>query len=43
MSATCLRNDGSERKWFRSEKAAEAFERDPANTIYHGDVAHLCG
>jgi hypothetical protein len=39
---TCLRSDGTERKWFNTEEEAVAFERDPANPCYHGDIAHLC-
>jgi len=38
----CLRRNGTERAWFRSREEAEAFALDPVNTLYHGDVAHLC-
>jgi hypothetical protein len=39
----CVRRDGTERKWFRTEDEAVAFEQDPANhPCYRGDVAHLC-
>ena len=38
----CLRADGTPRKWFNSKAEAEAFERDPANPSYRGDVPHLC-
>jgi hypothetical protein len=38
----CGRPNGLYRAWFDSREEAEAFERDPANVHYHGDVAHHC-
>lgn len=38
----CKRIDGTLRAWFHTRAEAEAFEADPANVNYHGDVAHLC-
>ena len=38
----CRRSNGTLRAWFHSREEAEAFEADPANVAYHGDVAHLC-
>jgi hypothetical protein len=38
----CKRLSGSERKWFTKIEDAEQFALDPANTAYHGDVAHVC-
>jgi hypothetical protein len=38
----CRRMDGTLRAWFHTRAEAEAFEADPANVSYHGDVAHLC-
>ena len=40
--AHCKRIDGTLRAWFHTRAEAEAFEADPANVSYHGDVAHLC-
>jgi len=39
----CLRSNGTERAWFLTLEDAQAFERDPRNVNYHGDVAHFCG
>jgi hypothetical protein len=39
----CRRPSGGLRAFFSSEEEAEAFAADPANTDYHGDIAHRCG
>ena len=39
----CKRQNGTERRWFRTREEAEAFEKDPENVNYHGDVPELCG
>jgi hypothetical protein len=39
----CKRSDGSTRAWFYTRQEAEAFEADPRNFYYCGDIAHLCG
>ena len=38
----CKRQNGTERRWFRTRQEAEAFEQDPVNVDYHGDIAELC-
>jgi hypothetical protein len=38
----CKRSNGSYRAFFETKEAAEAFAADPANTAYHGDLAHHC-
>jgi hypothetical protein len=38
----CLRTNGTTRAWFYSREDAEAFAASPANSNYHGDIAHLC-
>ena len=38
----CKRANGTLRAYFSSEAEAVAFEADPTNIAYHGDVAHLC-
>jgi hypothetical protein len=42
LTEHCKRSSGTERAWFRTREEAEAFANDPANTVYHGDLAHLC-
>ncbi len=37
----CLRSNGTERAWFTSKAAAEAFAATTPG--YEGDIAHLCG
>lgn len=39
----CRRPSGAYRAYFATKKEAEAFSADPANTDYHGDIAHRCG
>jgi hypothetical protein len=39
----CLRKSGSPRAHFLSKEEAESFAANPANTDYHGDIAHCCG
>jgi hypothetical protein len=36
----CLRSNGTERAWFTSKAAAEAFAA--ITPEYQGDIAHLC-
>lgn len=38
----CKRQNGTERRWFRTREEAETVEKDPVNVDYHGDVAELC-
>ena len=38
----CLRRSGTERAWFLTREEAEQFAEDPANPVYHGDIAHQC-
>jgi hypothetical protein len=38
----CLRRNGTKRAWFLSREEAEHFAANPANHIYHGDIAHQC-
>ena len=38
----CLRTNGTRRAHFQTKEAAEVFAANPANTAYHGDLAHLC-
>ena len=38
----CKRSNGTERAWFVTREQAEAFANDPVNTVYHGDLEHLC-
>jgi len=38
----CKRSTGTDRAWFRTHEEAVAFANDPANTTYHGDIAHFC-
>jgi hypothetical protein len=39
----CKRRSGSYRAYFATKEEAEAFAANPANTNYHGDIAHRCG
>jgi hypothetical protein len=41
-SKHCLRHSGTERAWFFTRQEAEQFAEDPANPVYHGDIAHHC-
>ena len=38
----CKRSSGTERAWFNTREAAEAFAADPANPAYIGDIQALC-
>jgi hypothetical protein len=38
----CKRRSGSYRAYFATKEEAEAFAANPANTDYHGDIAHHC-
>jgi hypothetical protein len=38
----CRRSSGSFRAYFNTQADAEAFEADPRNVDYHGDIAHHC-
>jgi hypothetical protein len=38
----CLRRNGTQRAWFFTREEAELFAEDPANPVYHGDIAHQC-
>jgi hypothetical protein len=42
MKEPCKRTTGTYRAWFVTREEAERFAADPANTAYHGDIAHLC-
>jgi hypothetical protein len=43
MREPCKRTTGTYRAYFLTREDAEKFAADPANTAYHGDVAHECG
>lgn len=38
----CKRSSGTDRAWFATREAAEAFALDPANPAYHSDVVTFC-
>lgn len=38
----CRRPNRTLRAWFATKEEAEAFEADPRNVAYHGDVQVLC-
>ena len=38
----CRRSNGTPRAWFATKEEALAFEADPRNVEYHGDVPVLC-
>ena len=40
--AHCKRTDGTNRAWFHTKEAADAFALDSANVNYHGDVTTFC-
>lgn len=42
MNSPCKRSNGTTRAYFQTEYEAEQFAADPANTTYHGDIAHRC-
>jgi hypothetical protein len=42
FAARCRRPNGTLRAWFATREEAEAFEADPQNVAYHGDVVVLC-
>jgi hypothetical protein len=42
LAEHCKRSNGTERAWFVTREQAETFANDPVNTVYHGDLAHLC-
>ena len=42
LAEPCRRITGQFRAYFESRETAEAFASNPANTAYHGDIAHEC-